>query len=574
MDMGQQGRVASGGVVGARLPVVARVAPWAVPAWRTEALLLGLTLALAGLVRWPYLLEWPAFTDESREVLLSLAVARGERWPWTNVNTYIGPWHVYLLAGAFKLAGTSIWVPRALMLALNLAAVGLTYLLARRLAGRLAGLVAGLLVALSPMWVLVNSHVAWSAGTTPLYALAALVLAHRALAGAAAVPPLRRSAAPLLLPAGLLLGIAGQTHPSGLLLAPALALATVWGRAGWRRLRTPWPWLALAAALLGYAPVLLYNTVVAPGASLAEAERIGGARGLTATPLAIVARAPGMWWNELRMVAGVSEPWVLPAWSQPLVAAATLLLLGLAGWGLVAVWRRGERLVPLALGALLLLLPAMTGYTGEMYAERYAAPLVAVVAVLAGAGVAALAGGPAATGPWRRAALGALPLLLAVLPVASLTAYYGQQSGAPNQVAMATADLLAPARGCIHVVLDQRLAGQVTSGGGTMARSLRLTLSLAGVGWETQRVHGQTLRDVERDTGIRERGGVVVAIFTPPTIQQLSPQLLARLQEIWRAPDGSGAAFTVYAYRAPGLPVCAPPAAPPPVTKEAAGDAG
>lgn len=569
--MRQQVHVAGGGAVEAGQPGGARLALWVVPAapaWRADVLLLGLTLALAGLARWPYLLEWPAFTDESREVLLSLAVARGERWPWTNVNTYIGPWHVYLLAGVFKVAGVSIWVPRALMLALNLVAVGLTYLLARRLAGRPAGLIAGLLVALSPMWVLVNSHVAWSAGTTPVYVLGALLAAHLALAQSA-LPRPRASSAPLFLLTGLLLGIAGQTHPSGLLLAPALGLATVWGRAGWRRLRTPWPWLALPAALAGYAPVLIFNVFIEPGASMAEAGRIGGVRGLTPDLPAILARAPGMWWNELRMVAGVSEPWVLPAWSQPLVAAATLLLLGLAGWGLVAVWRRGERLVPLALGALLLL-PAMTGYTGEMYAERYAAPLVAVVAVLAGAGVAALAGPARRT----RAAVGALPLLLVALPVTSLTAYYGQQSGAPNQVAIATANLLAPARGCIHVVLDQRLAGQVTPGGGTMARSLRLTLSLAGVSWETQRIHGQTLRDVERDSGMREHGGVVVAVFTPPTIRELSPPLLARMAELWRAPEGSGAEFTVYAYRAPGLPVCAPPAAPPPVTEEAASGGG
>jgi hypothetical protein len=350
-----------------------------------------------------------------------------------------------------------------------------------------------------------------------------------------------------------------------LLLAPGLGLAVIWGRAGWRRLRTPWPWLALAGAAIGYAPVLIYNLFIAPGASVAEAERIGGARGLTLDPAPILRRAPGMWWNELRMVAGVSEPWALPAWSEPFIGAAAVLVAGLAGLGLVVAWRQGERLVPLALGSLLLL-PAMTGYTGEMYAERYAAPLVAVVAVLLGVGVTTVAGRPRlAAAAWL------LPALLALLPLASLAAYHQRQAGAPNRAAIQTAELLAPARGCIRVVLDQRLAGQVTAGGGTMARSLRLTLSLAGIPWETQRFHGQTLRDVENLSGARERGGVVVAVLTPPTIKEMSRDLARRVSEVWSAPAGSGAEFTVFTYRAADLPTCAPPESAPPVTEEAAG---
>lgn len=78
---------------------------WLTTAARRQILPAAALLGLALAMRWPYLLDWPAFTDETREVLLSLAVARGERWPWTGVNQYIGPWHVYLLAGIFWLGG-------------------------------------------------------------------------------------------------------------------------------------------------------------------------------------------------------------------------------------------------------------------------------------------------------------------------------------------------------------------------------------------------------------------------------------------------------------------------------------
>jgi 4-amino-4-deoxy-L-arabinose transferase-like glycosyltransferase len=558
-----------------RAPELARA--WAShPAWLVETLALTFTVALALLARWPYLLEWPAFTDETREIMLSLAVARGERWPWTNVNTYIGPWHVYLLAGVFKLVGPTILAPRLLMTLLNAGAVGLTYVLARRVVGRPAGLVAGALVAISPMWVLVNSHVAWSANTTTVYVLAALLATHVAIesggAGRRGGRGEGRSPAPLLVLAGLLLGIAGQTHPTGLLFAPAMALAVVWGRGGWRRLRTPWPWLALLAALVGYAPVLIFNLIVRPGASLAEAGRIGGARGLTSDLPAIALRAPRMWWAEWRMAAGVAEPWLLPGWSEPLVTAATLLVIALAAWGLIVVWRRGERLLPLALASSLLM-PAVTGYTGEMYAERYAAPLVAIVAALVGVALASMGRGPWAVGSRVSGAFRSLPpaacLLpaLMLLPLASLATSYGRQTGEPNHVVIAAAELLAPARGCIHVVLDQRLAKQVTPGGGSMARSLRLTLSLAGVAWQTAKVHGNTLRDFERDSGARKRGDVVVAFYTAPTIRILAPAFTRPLHEIGSAPAGSGAEFTIFTYRAASLPVCAPLAAPPPVTE-------
>jgi hypothetical protein len=129
-------------------------------------------------------------------------------------------------------------------------------------------------------------------------------------------------------------------------------------------------------------------------------------------------------------------------------------------------------------------------------------------------------------------------------------------------MAFGVADLLAPARGCIVVVLDQQLAGQVTPGGGSVARSLRMTLSLAGVAHETHRVHQQTLRDTEARISRASAGQVVVAILTPPTIAQVVSGRSTRLEPI-ATTDGSGVEFTVFTYRSAGLPTCMPPSVPP-----------
>lgn len=530
----------------------------------------GVTLvaAVAFMMRWPALWHWPAFTDETREVVLALSVARGEQLVWTNINTYMGPLHVYLTAAALALTDASVLAPRLLVLILNLAAVALTGLLAARLAGRTAGVVAGLLAAIAPMWVINNSHVAWSANTTPTYVMTALMCAQIALgraapqAGARAgvdapLPRLTARRGGWLIAAGAFVGLAGQAHPTGGFAAGGIVLALVWGRDGWRRLGSPWPWAALAAMVVAYAPVLVHALVVAPERTASEVAFIGGRRGLGAGVLPILARAPEMWWNEARMAAGVADPAMLLLWSAPLVVAATLLLLGLAGVGTWALLRRGEPLLPLSVLPWLAL-PALTAQTGEIFVDRYAAPLVGVLAVLVGVALASIG--------LRRPLLAiTLAGLLTLLPLTATASYHGRRSGDYNAVVMAVADRLAPSRGCIQIVLDQRLAGQTALGGGTVTRALRMTLDLAGIPHQTARYHDQTLRDIENLSGARARGDVVVAIVTPPTIAQLSPATMRRLTPVETAPPDSGVQFTVFTYRASDLPVCAPPATLPPV---------
>src|SRR2546428_526072 len=73
---------------------------------------LALDLALALLVaavalarRLPALLDVPLITNETEEIALALATARGETLPLVNVSDFLGAWNTYLTAAAFRLVG-------------------------------------------------------------------------------------------------------------------------------------------------------------------------------------------------------------------------------------------------------------------------------------------------------------------------------------------------------------------------------------------------------------------------------------------------------------------------------------
>src|SRR5262249_22278536 len=61
----------------------------------------------------------------------------------------------------------------------------------------------------------------------------------------------------LLVPVGLLIGLALQTHLSVIALLPGLALYALWR--GPRLMRTPWPYLAVLGVVLGYLNMIVYN---------------------------------------------------------------------------------------------------------------------------------------------------------------------------------------------------------------------------------------------------------------------------------------------------------------------------
>lgn len=239
----------------------ARIATAAVP-----LIALAAVLAVAAALRWPNLQLVPHVTDESAEVLFARAIAFDGARPLTHTDAYDGPWWPYLLAAVFRVAGSSVALPRLFTFALGLAAVAATFALGAALAqpGRrvVAAGVAGLLLATHFTHAVVNSRVAWSNATTPLWTTVAV------LALLAAVR--RRSTAGFGM-AGVLAGLALHTHPSVSVLLVGLAVWLTVEPAGRACFRTAGPWVGLGTALAAYSPVIVFN--VREGfRSLAEAQ--------------------------------------------------------------------------------------------------------------------------------------------------------------------------------------------------------------------------------------------------------------------------------------------------------------
>src|SRR4051812_44597701 len=199
---------------------------------RVDLLLAGAVAILAAVVRWPYLWLVPRFTDETLEVLHSLAIVRDGARPLTNYDSYYGALYNYVAALALLISGENPLAPRVVVLLAGIATVVTTYLLGseigRRVAPggdgqivpRLIGLLSAGLLATNGPHVVVNSHVAWSNCLTPLLTTLAFWALLRFGRNRTPSP----STAWLLPLAGLLLGLALQTHPLVVTLLPGAAL--------------------------------------------------------------------------------------------------------------------------------------------------------------------------------------------------------------------------------------------------------------------------------------------------------------------------------------------------------------
>src|SRR5579884_1039111 len=351
-----------------------RVGAWSL-VWLDLALCLGL-LALALWLRLPHLTEVPGFTDETEEIRRAVRLARGEGLPLVNVDAYIGAWNLYLTALALHLGGFSVATARSVTLACAGLTVVATYSLARALGlGRPTAGLGGLLLAASGAQAVVGSHVAWSNCTSPLYTTLAALLLTRA----------QRQRQPRgLVLAGLVGGVGLQTHPSVLALLGALGLVGLETsrRQGW--LRSRWPLLALAAGLLGYSPVLLYNLQTGFHSfahGLHVQRQYEGKQPLT----------PELYLTNLRLllvglgqVLGSSFVPLEQALRDPAVWIAAGLALAGLGWAL----RRGWALLPLSLLSVVLLLPLFNPKYNLVMNGRYLLPLLPLV-VVAQAGLAA-----------------------------------------------------------------------------------------------------------------------------------------------------------------------------------------
>jgi hypothetical protein len=457
-----------------------------------ETLTVGGLLIVATLARLPQLLAIPAFTDEVEEVSLALAILRDGARPLTNVDPYIGPLWNYLLAGAFRLFGPSIAVPRGLVLTTGVLTVLLTYLLGRAWYGRRVGLIGATLLGVSAAHTAVNSHVAWSNCVTPVFTTAGLLVLAYAL----------RDERPWLLPAvGLLLGLAFHTHPTAapILLGAAIAVAMKHRR--W--LAGPWPYLAGLAGLAANANLVIYN-VLTDGRTFRYAEEIRTSYEHEVGESSGYLERLGDLGLGLARTLGSSldaRDSVLAYVADPLLLIATALAVG----GLVVAVRQCTWLPLLVVAASVALLPLVNPKYDPILNVRYLAPVLPICLLWIGLALEWLAWRH--TGDLRRqvgrargradalldraAGAGgvvAASLLSTLLVVGSLTAlarYYDNvQENARTGARILEVASTARAMGHVAqpVVLDERLDKMsLGPGAGIVLRVLHLALTLEGV---------------------------------------------------------------------------------------------
>lgn len=207
-------------------------------------LLLALTLRLLAT-------QFARFTgDESDQWSKAVRIAQLEYFPALgqpitgSVAMTPGPAFQYIMAIP-QILGSSVWLGTYFTVLLNVLAVWIFYLLARRFAGPKAGLVALALAACSP-WAIVYSEKIWSANVLPLWGTLAFYAAVRS-------PESPRWQAVLILLAGAL----PQVHLS----APALWVGCiVWLvlTPGWR-ISPKWVLIGVGLTTLAYLPMLVYE---------------------------------------------------------------------------------------------------------------------------------------------------------------------------------------------------------------------------------------------------------------------------------------------------------------------------
>ncbi len=499
---------------------------------------LSCSIALVALcIRIPHLTTTPTLSSDAEEIRWAVLIARSATHPLTNIAPYIGAWHSYVMAAAFRLLGFDLAVARGLTLSFAVLTTVLVYWLARELGLTPAGAAAAAgLLAASGSHTVVASHLGWSNCTTPFYTTLVLLLCVRAV---------RRRQPVLLLGAGLVGGLALQTHPTAL---PLLVAAAIY--VGWRQRAQRLRWLAPAFVLLvvAYSPVLLANALGA-GAGLSAGEAKVGAyqkqRPLSATTYAedLTALAQGL----DQVLAGRLVPGDAP------LRDPALLLAGVFGLGAL-LWATpsGRWLLPLGVLLTVLSLPALTPRY-ELLNGRYLMPLLPVI-------LAAEAGLLEALGRWavpralsrglswpRRLVGGATLLGLTVLlgwslvsPLWQLNRLYAQEpQPAFNDVLRGLAEQVEAARRPgemvfldrqVHVIYPFDRAGKPVRA----AMILRMLLDLRSQPNRYVSVAPETLR---RELSVAPGHTSLLLTQPAPQVEALSPTAVAKVRDI-RLPSG------------------------------------
>jgi 4-amino-4-deoxy-L-arabinose transferase-like glycosyltransferase len=494
-------------------------------AWRLDLVLAGGLALLALLIRLPHLWTIPRFTDETLEVLHSLAIVREGTRPLTNYDSYYGALYNYLVALGLALSGESPLAPRVVVLIGGALTVVATYLLgveigkrlplnpgmptsghSRRIAPRIVGLLAAALLATNGPHVVVNSHIAWSNCLTPLLTTLAFWALLRAVPspqpgcppGLCAGEGRGEGAARLLLLTGLLLGLALQTHPLVVALLPGIALGIL--LKDWRVVRTPWPYLAAVLFLVGYANVLVYNAQQG-FESLTSAQRMRTEYAQDqASASGYIPTAGSMALLLGRIVGGAVDQRESAA--AYLLDPSAILVGALALSGLALLAGRREPLPALAVTGFLLILPAANPKFQTLLTSRYLMPIVPLLFACAALALIWLV----MVGLWRwsisprRALLAALlvGLFLAALPLAALDRYYAralERTDTNERILKLVSEIEAARRPDELVLVDESIGAELPDTGVTELRGLEYLLHVERVPYRTFRISTGRLQD-------------------------------------------------------------------------------
>jgi hypothetical protein len=443
--------------------------------------------AIALALRWPFLSLVPRITDETLEVLHSLAIVRDGALPLTNYDAYYGSLFNYLVAGALVASGENPLAPRWLVAIAGALTAPATAWLALVVAGRvgtrgplawIAALVAGLWVATNGPHIVVNSHIAWSNCLTPLLCTvaAALLMGGRVVWAAFAF------------------ALALQTHPLVIVLAPAAAVYGFVRLIGERRLvEAP---LAIAAACVGYANMLAYNLASGLDSALSAVRIAGEYRADQQADIGYL-DALGRMLLLMHRVAGGAVDQRAATWLyvvDPLsVAVSTLALAG-------AIWlaRRGEWFPLAAIACFVLLMPAANPKFRTLLTARYVMPVIPL-AIAAAVCLAAVI--------CQRARSRVVPAVLvaAVLigPLVPLGWYYQRafDRGDTNQrILELTSQIVAARRPGEVVVIDESIGSELPDTGVTELRGFEYLLEFARVSRRVSRITTSRLQDELRSS--------------------------------------------------------------------------
>ena len=293
--------------------------------------------------------------------------------------------------------------------------------------------------------------------------------------------------APSLLAAGLLWGLAVQTHPSALALLPGAAIFLL--TQGRPLLRTRWPYLAAALFLMINLNLVIYNLTngfdsVATG--LRHSRQLTQEEHLT----------PQVYLGRLRelgigLLLDLGGDVALHESDDAFLDPGLLLIALVAGAGVVWQWRRGNRLPGLLLASMALLLPLFNGsYQPIWFRGRYLMPLLPLLFAGGGSLGAAALERLGNLGRDRSPALARLGLLglglatayLLLHPLLYLRTYYDQVIGNSRdntQFFHTLAQLKAHRQSEETIILSQDFADTWRPGvGGRLAFAFRLALAV------------------------------------------------------------------------------------------------